>query len=212
MPYFAMPLITPGLTVYAMIRPHGTASLWNGTAFVDYVQANWQTYAISATEGPSGIYIGQWPTGIAEGLYDIPAYIRAGATPASTDTLRGQDSHYLTTTAGEPDVPIFSAAWKLLSPASVDDVNETLFLRANGESAVLAFDLTMLLEIIAGQTVISLSLDAVDGLTISDEWASRGYCGATFTGEASETAYSITGQAVLSGGRVVGLNRKLLIS
>jgi hypothetical protein len=81
---------TSGLTLYAVLL-NSVGQVWNGSAFEAYNGANWTSYDIALTEAGAGIYLATMPT-VALGAYTYAVYERAGASPATTDTLRGTGS------------------------------------------------------------------------------------------------------------------------
>lgn len=74
-----------GGTVYFLLR-NTTGSIWNGSSFVTYVDADIANYDIAATEQgtASGYFVGTMP-GVAAGVYNVVAKQRAGGSPAVTD-------------------------------------------------------------------------------------------------------------------------------
>jgi hypothetical protein len=78
-----------GQTVYSLVR-NALGAIWNGTAFVTYVTANYATYPIAMTEqgSHSGYYAGTFPT-VAAGEYEVVAKQQAGGSPAETDATVG---------------------------------------------------------------------------------------------------------------------------
>ena len=83
---------TTGSTLYAVVR-NATGSVWNtaGAAFEAYSGANWTDYDVALTEqGSSGYYAGTFPAGITSaGVYPVEVRLRAGGSPAVTDTVVG---------------------------------------------------------------------------------------------------------------------------
>jgi hypothetical protein len=75
-----------GETVYAMIR-NATAQVWNGSAFVNYVDASRATYAIAMTPGAqeTSLFTATIPAGLTGDNYQICAFKQAGVSPAITD-------------------------------------------------------------------------------------------------------------------------------
>jgi hypothetical protein len=69
---------------------NGSAQVWNTStaAFETYTLANYASYAVSLTEqGATGFYVGNFPGAIATaGRYSVDVRLRAGATPAATDS------------------------------------------------------------------------------------------------------------------------------
>lgn len=87
MPTLIQVVASQGQTVYVFIW-NALGQIWNGSAFVTYVEANWATYAITATEqAGSGSYFATIPVGItAAGTYSWAAYIQLAGSPAALDT------------------------------------------------------------------------------------------------------------------------------
>lgn len=77
-----------GSTLYARVF-NSSGQVWNtsGTpAFENWADGNVGDYDITLTDKTSGQYIGDFPT-TAAGRYKVNAYLRAGASPAVTDTV-----------------------------------------------------------------------------------------------------------------------------
>lgn len=77
---------TTGATLYFQVR-NTTGSIWNGTAFVAYATADVTSYDVALTEQgtASAYYVGNFPSTIAAGLYNIVAKRQTGGSPAETD-------------------------------------------------------------------------------------------------------------------------------
>ncbi len=78
-----------GRTLYSVIR-NRIGQIWNtsgGTgAFEAYNNSVYSDYAISLTEqGGNNYYVGNFPTAIIPGLYNISAHQQLGGSPAQTD-------------------------------------------------------------------------------------------------------------------------------
>ena len=77
-----------GLNVYAVLVDRLTGQFWNTATpgFEAFNASHWSSYAVSLTEATgSGYYWAARPAGVAGSLVtDIP-YVRAGASPATTD-------------------------------------------------------------------------------------------------------------------------------
>jgi hypothetical protein len=71
-------------------------TVWNGTAYIPLSVASWVSYATETPETPasSGIYVCQFPIGSPPGNYKWRMYLRAGASPASTDVCVGMGTGY----------------------------------------------------------------------------------------------------------------------
>lgn len=75
------------INVYAVYRSRSTLKVWNGSEMVEWAGADIANYDVPADFG-GGDYFGHTiPTGLPNGdTYEGIAYIRAGGTPAITDT------------------------------------------------------------------------------------------------------------------------------
>lgn len=80
-----------GLTLYALIRD-SAGDVWNGSSFVDWVDANIGTYDIAMTDQGGGAYFADFPATIDEGLYFVEIRRQAGGSPAVGDTKLGTAS------------------------------------------------------------------------------------------------------------------------
>lgn len=80
----------PGGTIYANIL-NASSQRWNGSSFENYQSANYDDYAITATEqGSSGVYVADFPSGISDaGSYEVIFYSRDGASVAEGDPIVG---------------------------------------------------------------------------------------------------------------------------
>lgn len=91
---FRDPLGTPSQTDrYALVK-QGT-DVWDGSDLVDEVAADRASYAIPLTD-PKGIaeYAAAIPGSLPAGLYSVEVWQRLGASPASTDRLRGLQERF----------------------------------------------------------------------------------------------------------------------
>lgn len=79
-----------GLTLYAVLVS-AVGQFWNGSAFEAYDGPSWTDYDVALTEAGAGIYLGDMPA-VAAGVYSYVVYEQAGASPATTDDLRGTGS------------------------------------------------------------------------------------------------------------------------
>lgn len=72
--------------------------IYNGTSYVTKVLANWQTYAVSTPETPSGFgtYVSTipYPTGATPGTYKWRHYLKVGTDPDPSDPCVGGGSEY----------------------------------------------------------------------------------------------------------------------
>lgn len=82
-----------GSAIYAHIV-NAAARRWNGTSFEVYSSGNYPNYDIPMTEqGTSGVYVGNFPTGITDsGTYEIFYYIQTGGSAAEGDPVAGVGS------------------------------------------------------------------------------------------------------------------------
>lgn len=79
-----------GRTCYFLIRSQ-TATIWNGSSFVTYDNANYSSYTISAVEqGGSGYYAGTFPPAITPGAYNVIMLEQVGGSAAQTDPVVSQ--------------------------------------------------------------------------------------------------------------------------
>ena len=73
--------------------------VWNGSAFVAPVAANWNTYAIALSEvtiaGAASRYVGNFPNiGSTPALCFVETYTRAGGSPAVSDSPFGDPLNF----------------------------------------------------------------------------------------------------------------------
>lgn len=103
---------TSGKTVYAVILS-AVGQAWNGTTFEAPLAADWATYAVAATEqSTTGLYEATMPAGVSTaGLYSVLFYQRAGASPATTDTVIGKGSIEWSGTAEIPRSSVPANVW-----------------------------------------------------------------------------------------------------
>lgn len=189
------------------MSPSGLITWWNGTAFETYESDNWSTYDIALTEGPPGIYSGEWPTGLSTGYYDLFLYEYIGGT-AATDRLVGSGTEYNGTTT-QPTPPVYGDAWIVTRPSVADKPLDTLYI-LEGTSEILALDYRNFREIRNGETCSAVVFDAVTGLTIEDEGAAESVAYATFSGDAG--TYEVTATVNFSGGSQIYTKRRLVIN
>lgn len=83
-------IVTAGSTVYFQVWRLTDGKVWNtsGTpAFENYATANIADYDIAMTQQgtASGVYCGDFPA-LSAGSYYVIVYIRAGGSPAESDT------------------------------------------------------------------------------------------------------------------------------
>ena len=71
--------------IYAIIRRKSDAYVWNGSAFAAWADGSIADYDIALTSQGGDLYSTSFPSGITSGAYFVDYYIRAGATPATTD-------------------------------------------------------------------------------------------------------------------------------
>lgn len=80
-----------GSTVYGLIY-NASSRVWDGSSFVAYSSGSYPDYVVSVTEnGSSGVYIGDFPSGISDaGSYEIIYYVEINApTAAEGDPFAG---------------------------------------------------------------------------------------------------------------------------
>lgn len=76
---------TTGLTGVTCILRNRAGQVWNGSAFVTYVQANLATYKIAATEQvPTGDYIASIPSG-AQATWRTATFLDSSNNPIAGD-------------------------------------------------------------------------------------------------------------------------------
>jgi hypothetical protein len=131
---------TAGANLYAIIR-NADGQVWNGAAFEAYLTANLGNYDLPMTEQgtASRYYTVAFPS-LAAGLYFITAFVRAGGSPAETDTLVGTaeaewDGSLLTRLGAPSGGSISAAIAARASQTSVDAVkaktDQLVFTTAN---------------------------------------------------------------------------------
>lgn len=78
-----------GKTVYFLLR-NTVSQIWNGSAFEDYLTANFANYPIAGTEqgAASAYYTGDMPA-VSPGVYYVVAKERIGGSPAESDISIG---------------------------------------------------------------------------------------------------------------------------
>ena len=76
-----------GLTLYAVLL-NSVGQVWDGSQFETIASGTWTDNDIALTEATAGIYQGDMPAVVA-GAYSYAVYSQAGASPAITDTLKG---------------------------------------------------------------------------------------------------------------------------
>ena len=80
-------------TLYAIIRRHSDAWVWNNTllAFESWNSANIQDYDLPLTDAEGDLYQGDWPGNMASGRYRVLYYRMSAGSPATDDLLLGTD-------------------------------------------------------------------------------------------------------------------------
>jgi hypothetical protein len=127
-------IYTSGVNLYAIITNRLNGQIWNNStlAFEVFNSANWASYAVALTEqSPTGKYIATRPAGTAGYVTSESIYVRAGASPATSDAppislLKG---------AGENSVAISG-------DASVAPTNLQAALSTEEQGTVLAGTIT----------------------------------------------------------------------
>jgi hypothetical protein len=79
-----------GLDLYAILIS-AVGTYWNGSELEAYDAPSWTDYDIALTEDGAGLYFGDMPAA-EQGVYSYVVYEMAGATPATTDTIKGSGS------------------------------------------------------------------------------------------------------------------------
>lgn len=82
-------------TIYATVRsPGDSGTVWNGSAFVAFVNGDIANYDIPLTSRGGDFYSADFPSGIANGTpCEIAVYEQAGGSPAITDLLLRSYTH-----------------------------------------------------------------------------------------------------------------------
>ncbi len=85
----------PGSTpVYVIIRQTSDGAVWNGTAFVPWVDADIDDYDVPLVNQGGDLYTADAPAALAHRTeYRFLYYERAGASPAITDLILGSEEH-----------------------------------------------------------------------------------------------------------------------
>jgi hypothetical protein len=83
----------PSLSTIYFVVTRAPGKSWNGTAFEALTSAHWSTYAIAGSD-PGGvrIYTANFPPTVPAGYVTNYAYLRAGGSPASSDTPIGVEA------------------------------------------------------------------------------------------------------------------------
>lgn len=77
---------TAALNIYAVLR-NSAGEVWNGSTFVTYATANLGDYDLAMTEqGTASRFYAVAMPAVAQGTYSVVAFVRAGGSPAETDT------------------------------------------------------------------------------------------------------------------------------
>lgn len=210
--YFQYDCGETGLNLYAVIRPQGLLTIWNGSAFVTYNALNWTSYDIALAEQGAGTYFGEWPSSFAAGYYIVTIYRRIGGSPATTDTYLTSQSLYFT--SGEAAAPASMVpAVEFVVPAS-DSTNpdcDPKTVRPSDLSRV-AFNVGNLPQVAGGATISTCVItSSPSGLTLSDQaiGSARGFV--TVTGGTSGTDYTLTAAISLNDGSAVNPNGVLRV-
>jgi hypothetical protein len=87
---FIHPQGVAGLNIYARLKDANN-KFWTSGGFVTFNENNWATYAIPLSSRGVGLYLGNFPSGVAAGLYTLDAYHQIGAGPVKppTDLYQG---------------------------------------------------------------------------------------------------------------------------
>lgn len=87
--------LNAGETLYAIVRRASDMFVWNGTAFVVWVNANIALYDIPLVDKSGDIYQGDFPATAAAGNYRIVYYQQPGGAPTIIDViLASEDKHW----------------------------------------------------------------------------------------------------------------------
>jgi hypothetical protein len=75
--------------IYAILRKAADDTVWNGSSFVTWSDANITSYAITLTSRGGDLFTADFPSGVSAGSYSVYYYKRAGVNPATTDDFLG---------------------------------------------------------------------------------------------------------------------------
>jgi hypothetical protein len=102
-------------TLYAVIRKVSDGTVWNGTAFVTFVNGDIASYDVALTSQGGDYYAANMPAAITAGTYRIQYYDQAGGTPAITDEQLDSETFYWDGTAvsGTPESDYLSSLSRL---------------------------------------------------------------------------------------------------
>ncbi len=142
-------LVYPGANaVYVIIRQTSDGFVWNGTAWVSWVDANIATYDIPLVGLGGDFYAADAPTALVNGTeYRFLYYERAGAMPVITDLLLASEEGMWNGTTVTPSVGIFIttiaelriALGETAASISSGDANLLAQVQPAAESAVRRF-------------------------------------------------------------------------
>lgn len=186
-----------GETVYAIQKKFGDLTVWNGSAFVTFVNANLATYVQALTETPAASYIyrGDYDAGLPAGTFVIEYYQQVGASPALEDALIGVETRIYDGTALVPPAVPGAGTGVILDYCVTEDT--PCGSSIGGSNSLFRFSITAAsggaVPVIAGASLslISVSTDTLissPALTIDDNT----------TGELTERIASVA--PVLSAG------------
>lgn len=79
-----------GLNLYARLRDTNN-KFWTAGGFVTFNEDNWATYVIPLTSRGAGLYLGNFPSGVAAGVYSLDSYqqVTGGPVKPPTDLYLG---------------------------------------------------------------------------------------------------------------------------
>lgn len=202
-----------GRTLYAVVRPLGLQTVWDGAAFVAYVEADWPDYAVAVAEqGSTGTYFGEWPDAFAAGWYSFTVYDQAGGSPdVGADAQVGSKAIYYTPpeTPVETD-PVPAGEW-VVPEVGADTRSSGTKTAAPGDLNLYAFNLGNLPHVLAGAVIAAVTITASpDGLTLSDPSFGGYRAFVRITGGTDGTDYTVAAAISLSDAssvNVTGLYR-----
>jgi hypothetical protein len=92
-------------TLYALVRKVSDGTVWNGSAFVTFVNGDIASYGVALTSQGGDYYAANMPSAITAGTYRVQYYEQAGGTPATTDEQLDSETFYWDGTAvsGTPE-------------------------------------------------------------------------------------------------------------
>lgn len=191
---------TSGLTLYAVLLS-ATGQAWNGSAFETVDSGSWTDYDIAMTEATAGLYLGDMPA-VDAGIYGYVVYERAGATPATSDTIKGQG--WLAWDGSAEIIPASNSTSTITVVASISGTTITI-TRGDTLSVSIAG-----LGSIANRTklwfTVKRSTDEIDAASVLqvEETAGLIYANGATYGTAAHGTITVTSEA--AGNITIGID------